>query len=179
MRVMSLARLFGIALPAAFAAGHAFAATATLSVPSAPPALARPAPPAIRLGNDERQRLDGLKAAHLNRKAQLTQENISDLDFIVERARRTLGPSPGGNLMAAATRSVNATVPGLSAAESEAIANYVLAEIASQPETQMNFNLQYLQLQSQMQNQSRAYSTLSNIMKTKHDTVKNSISNIR
>jgi chromosome segregation ATPase len=46
-------------------------------------------------------------------------------------------------------------------------------------ETQMSFNLQYLQLQNQMQNENRQFSMVSNIMKTKHDTVKNSISNIR
>ena len=46
-------------------------------------------------------------------------------------------------------------------------------------ETQMSFNLQYLQLQSQMQQENRSYTAVSNIMKTKHDTVKNSISNIR
>jgi hypothetical protein len=46
-------------------------------------------------------------------------------------------------------------------------------------ETQMSFNLQYLMLQSQMQNENRQYSAVSNIMKTKHDTVRNSISNIR
>jgi uncharacterized membrane protein YheB (UPF0754 family) len=46
-------------------------------------------------------------------------------------------------------------------------------------ETQMSFNLQYLQLQSEMQNDNRQYTVVSNIMKTKHDTVKNSISNIR
>ena len=45
-------------------------------------------------------------------------------------------------------------------------------------ETQMSFNLQYLQLKS-MQNENRSYTAVSNIMKTKHDTVKNSISNIR
>jgi len=43
----------------------------------------------------------------------------------------------------------------------------------------MSFNLQYLQLQSQMQSESRAFNAISNIMKTKHDTVKNSISNVR
>ena len=46
-------------------------------------------------------------------------------------------------------------------------------------ETQMSFNLQYLQLQNSMQNENRQYTAVSNIMKTKHDTVKNSISNIR
>ncbi len=46
-------------------------------------------------------------------------------------------------------------------------------------ETQMSFNLQYLALQKQMQNENRQFTAISNIMKTKHDTVKNSISNIR
>jgi septal ring factor EnvC (AmiA/AmiB activator) len=46
-------------------------------------------------------------------------------------------------------------------------------------ETNFSFNLQYLQLQSQMQHENRSYTAISNIMKTKHDTVKNSISNIR
>jgi len=46
-------------------------------------------------------------------------------------------------------------------------------------EMSMSFNLQYLQLQQQMSQENRAYSTVSNIMKTKHDTVKNSINNIR
>src|SRR6476469_9627920 len=46
-------------------------------------------------------------------------------------------------------------------------------------ETQMSFNLQYLALQQKMQNENRSYTAVSNIMKTKHDTVKNSICNIR
>jgi hypothetical protein len=46
-------------------------------------------------------------------------------------------------------------------------------------EQQMSFNLQYLQLQSQMQHENRSHTAISNIMKTKHDTVKNSISNVR
>ncbi|MFL5742491.1 MAG: hypothetical protein ACJ75B_19870 [Flavisolibacter sp.] len=42
-----------------------------------------------------------------------------------------------------------------------------------------SFNLQYLQLQNQMQNENRSYTAVNNIMKRKHDTVKNSISNVR
>jgi hypothetical protein len=38
---------------------------------------------------------------------------------------------------------------------------------------------QLLALQTQMQNDSRRFTLVSNIMKTKHDTVKNSISNVR
>jgi len=44
---------------------------------------------------------------------------------------------------------------------------------------QVNFNLQFLQLQSAMQNENRQFTMISNIMKTKHDTAKNAISNIR
>jgi phosphotransferase system HPr-like phosphotransfer protein len=44
---------------------------------------------------------------------------------------------------------------------------------------QAAFNAQYLHLQAQMQNENRSYTSISNIMKTKHDTVKNSISNVR
>jgi L-cysteine desulfidase len=51
--------------------------------------------------------------------------------------------------------------------------------VKNMQETQMSYNLQYLQLQNAMQNENRQYTMVSNIMKTKNDTVKNSISNIR
>ncbi len=43
----------------------------------------------------------------------------------------------------------------------------------------MSFNLQYLQLQENMQQESRQRTMFSNIMKTKHDTAENAINNIR
>ena len=48
-----------------------------------------------------------------------------------------------------------------------------------QQESTMAFNLQYLGLQDQSQAEKGEFAAVSNIMKTKHDTVKNSISNIR
>jgi uncharacterized glyoxalase superfamily metalloenzyme YdcJ len=57
--------------------------------------------------------------------------------------------------------------------------NELLNATKQMQETQMSFNLQYLQLQINMQNENRSYTAISNIMKTKHDTVKNSISNVR
>lgn len=44
---------------------------------------------------------------------------------------------------------------------------------------QESFNQQYLTLQSQMQRESRQYTAISNIMKTKHDAAKNAIANVR
>src|SRR5262249_36813073 len=61
----------------------------------------------------------------------------------------------------------------------EAMQPNLLDAIKQMQEMQMSFNLQYLQLQSQMQQENRVFTTVSNIMKTKHDTAKNSISNIR
>jgi hypothetical protein len=40
-------------------------------------------------------------------------------------------------------------------------------------------NLYYLQLQEQMAAENREYSTVSNVLKSRHDTVKNAIGNIR
>ena len=42
-----------------------------------------------------------------------------------------------------------------------------------------DMNLYYLQLQEQISAESRAYSTMSNVLKARHDTVKNAIGNIR
>ena len=52
----------------------------------------------------------------------------------------------------------------------------VLAEI-----TKMNwtFMIQYLALQQKMQSDNRQFTSLSNIMKTKHDSAKNAINNVR
>ncbi len=41
------------------------------------------------------------------------------------------------------------------------------------------FNIQYLQIQQTMQKDSREFNMISNIMKTKHDTARNSLSNLK
>jgi hypothetical protein len=41
------------------------------------------------------------------------------------------------------------------------------------------FNLYYLQLQEQLSAENRTFSAMSNVLKTRHDTVKNAIGNIR
>ncbi len=46
-------------------------------------------------------------------------------------------------------------------------------------EMNMSFNLQYLQLQQKMQSENRQFTMMSNIMKTKHDTAKSAINNVR
>lgn len=46
-------------------------------------------------------------------------------------------------------------------------------------EMSQSFNLQYLTLQQNMQQENRQFTLVSNIMKTKHDTAKNAINNVR
>jgi hypothetical protein len=75
--------------------------------------------------------------------------------------------------VAAAARAVKPERP-----DPKAVSQLLTATTQMQ-ETQMSYNLQYLQLQNSMQNENRQYTMVSNIMKTKHDTVKNSINNVR
>jgi len=67
----------------------------------------------------------------------------------------------------------------IGAAAGAAAQDRLLNATKQMQETQMSFNLQYLQLQAQMQHENRSYTAVSNIMKSKHDTVRNSISNVR
>jgi hypothetical protein len=73
------------------------------------------------------------------------------------------GPGPGGGVAGA----VAAGTPG----------DLVEATRALQQEAQA-MNLQYLQLQEQMQRESREYQALSNVMKVKHDSARAAIANI-
>ncbi len=53
-----------------------------------------------------------------------------------------------------------------------------MQETRRMQELNQSFNLQYLGLQQNMQSENRQFTTLSNIMKTKHDTAKNAINNV-
>ncbi|MEE2961332.1 MAG: hypothetical protein VYA34_11355 [Myxococcota bacterium] len=46
-------------------------------------------------------------------------------------------------------------------------------------ELNQQFNLEYLNLQQEMQGENRKFSAISNVMKTKHDTAKGMIQNVR
>ena len=55
----------------------------------------------------------------------------------------------------------------------------LLNAMKAMQEMNMQFNLQYLELQENMQHENRQFTMMSNIMKVKHDTSKSSINNIR
>jgi hypothetical protein len=78
-----------------------------------------------------------------------------------------------------ATLSRKITEVGKMAGERGRTQEQLVPAIRQLEEMNQSFNLQYLGLQQQMQDESRQFSLLSNIMKTKHDTAKNSINNLR
>lgn len=100
-----------------------------------------------------------------------------------ETALRSL---PGGPVLSAAVRPGGSTAVGAGGVRPEGSTGTAAAEGgAGQPGVEdvlahnADMNMYYLQLQEQISAESRAYSTMSNVLKARHDTVKNAIGNIR
>ena len=71
-----------------------------------------------------------------------------------------------------------ATLDGLGAISGGSSADIVAATARLQESNQL-FSMQYLELQEKMQEENRQYSTLSNVLKTRHESAKTAINNIR
>jgi hypothetical protein len=92
---------------------------------------------------------------------------------------------PGGAVLAGALRAARPGLPsspspsagGLATGTTSGGGDVVEATRALQAEAQ-SFNLQYLQLQEAMQRESREFTSLTNVMKVKHDSAKAAINNI-
>jgi hypothetical protein len=100
-------------------------------------------------------------------------------------APRTLAAAPGSGGLATTGPTAGAGSAGGSTAVGAAAGagglgsqgDLIEATRALQQEAQA-MNLQYLQLQEQMQRESREFTALSNVMKVKHDSARAAISNI-
>jgi hypothetical protein len=120
---------------------------------------------------------------------------------IVSSAEAAVSRLPGGPILAAAMRpaggassftpagSLSATGPtgtatatagvgpsGISGTTGTGTGDPSMQQMMSQDADQ---NMYYLQLQEQMSQESRSYSAVSNVLKARHDTMKNAIGNIR
>jgi len=95
----------------------------------------------------------------------------------------SLGGVPSGTLGFPSAAVPGASTPAISGtAESPTAAAGGTSETASVEGAlaqSQQFNLYYLQLQEQLSAENRAYSAMSNVLKARHDTVKNAIGNIR
>jgi hypothetical protein len=179
-------------LPACVIALPAFAASSGIEIPSISQGVSRPAFVAPRVV--EAQGLNAAIARHRMAKSAL-------LPVERGRARRVCAEAQGaaicgslpGDLLRATAAIVMRNGPGLTRPEAEAIATYVLGEIAAggyahsqllnatkqMQETQMQFNLHYLGLQDKMADLTELFNRVSRIMKEKHGTAMNAIRNIR
>ena len=68
---------------------------------------------------------------------------------------------------------------GTAAGASTDAFNQMMAATRQMTEFQASFNLQYLELQEKIQQDTRQFNLISNIMKTKHDAAKNALNNVR
>jgi glucose dehydrogenase len=147
-----------------------------------PPAGASPdRAAALRATEEASAQLIELEKSHartvaLNAELGKLYETLSKKAAEVGKRAETVRAAKGGT---GAGGSGQGSAGAIGAAAGGSAQDELLKATKEMQETQMSFNLQYLQLQSQMQNENRSYTAISNIMKTKHDTVKNSISNIR
>ena len=90
-----------------------------------------------------------------------------------------LGLSGGAAVSGGAGGSAIGAVEANVASGAESSADQMLLATREMQEMNQSFNLQYLQLQQNMQQENRKFTTLSNVMKAKHDTAKNAINNVR
>jgi len=68
---------------------------------------------------------------------------------------------------------------GAIAAQDRGASSLLASAVRRLQEMSQSFNMQYLMLQNKISHENRQFSMVSNIMKTTHDTAKNSINNIR
>ena len=84
--------------------------------------------------------------------------------------------SSGGSSQGVGSASTGSTSSSGGAANGEMD---MMSRSENMMEMNQKFNLEYLNLQQDMQAENRKFTTLSNVMKTKHDTAKATINNVR
>jgi hypothetical protein len=82
-------------------------------------------------------------------------------------------PGVSGGVVQAGSSAVPATLAGPGGDQSD------LATMHSMQRESQAFNLQLLELQEDVQQENRRFTTVSNVLRAKHDTAKAAVSNIR
>ncbi len=103
---------------------------------------------------------------------------------VVRGAEAAVRGLPGGPILAAAVRQTPSGSDSTPGSPEGSGGTATASESSADPmggvlDAQAKDNLYYLQLQARISAESRAYSATSNVLKARHDTVKNAINNIR
>jgi len=88
------------------------------------------------------------------------------------------GQTTGVGLIPGAANPLQQSGGSAGASPSDAFTN-MQDKVRETAEFQASFNLQYLDLQQTIQQDTRQFNLISNIMKTKHDAAKNALNNVR
>jgi hypothetical protein len=111
------------------------------------------------------------------RGAEAAVERLPGGPILAAALRPSAPPLGGGGLTAVSANNTpegsgGSAGPAGASSASDAGLDGVMAQHA-------DLNMQYLALQEQINAESREYSTISNVLKARHDTIKNAIGNIR
>ena len=107
-------------------------------------------------------------------KAELSPAGLQVLEELGARLALVVSTKLGGKFdLPALTRSVSAGMPFLKADEARAITIVAAAMMPQQDNAQM------MKVQMAMQRENMVFTSVSNVLKTRHDTAKNSIGNVR
>ena len=159
-----------------------------LALPEALPQSVAASTAAIpRLTLAEETALAELIAQHRRVQSRFPAEDRSLLDRLTVLVKpRLFGAPLRADLLGSAAQIVGQIIPELTLVEAGSLGEYSLAGIASDTSlaptlvgVQAAFNQQLLQVQMSMQRENQVFTSVSNVLKTRHDTVKNSIGNIR
>lgn len=85
---------------------------------------------------------------------------------------------PGGQLVGLAARGIANLKKGRAGTDIATAPQDQVDKMWQMQSESQAFNMQYLQLQTQLQSDNRNFSTLSNLMKARHDTAKSAINNM-
>jgi hypothetical protein len=104
--------------------------------------------------------------------------NGANTDVSIQPLAGGTGTAPAAGGFAGGATS-NPEGPGVSGATGTSTGGGELGNMQSAMTQSQEMNLQFLRLQEQVNTQNRSFTTLSNLMKAEHETVKTAIGNIR
>lgn len=93
--------------------------------------------------------------------------------------REPTAQPPSTSSVTQAALGSSARVSSLDQDSASTAGSQLMQAAVSMMEINQVFNLQYLMLQQKMQVENRQYTTLSNLMKSQHETAKNALSNLK
>jgi hypothetical protein len=94
------------------------------------------------------------------------------------RTVTAVGDSTESATVAQSTGTATVEAPSAASATASGTSGTTSSSVQSSLDQSQDQNLQYLQLQTQVNDQSETFTTLSNVMKTENDTLKNTAANM-